>query len=242
MSITQSILLTAVFSLTAIASSSCHNVINGIGKSVKASGQTETKDYSYSSASVKSLDLATGVNVTFIPADSAKTTTVTVETDKAMMPYVVVELDGTELNIYRKNTVNNGGIAIDVEISGPSVSSWELGSGATLKVTGPLTISGTLDIDTSSGAIAYFNEIQAKKLSVDVSSCSSVAVSGVVAGKLSVDASSGAIAKISGIKGAKVSAEASSGAIVSLAGWASDIDTDASSGGSVRHSDLKLTR
>lgn len=234
-------MITAI-ALSSLALPACGLNINNLGKSLKPSGNTETKNYTFNSADISGLDIAAGVKVVYTPVDSAASASVTVQTDEVMMPHVVVELDDRELNIYRKSSFNANGIEINVKITGPALSSWEASSGSELIVAGALSATKEIDIDTSSGAGAKFTDINAPKVSVDVSSGSSAKISGVTAGKLSIDASSGATAEISGIKGSKVSADASSGSTVKLAGWASETSFDTSSGGSIRHSKLNVTQ
>lgn len=238
----KSLSMIATIAFTSLTLSACSLNINGLGKSIQPLGNTETKNYTFDSSKISGLELAAGVNVIYAPAESASTTTVTVETDEAMMPYVRVELDGSELNIYRKSDVSNGKIKINVKITGPSLSSWEMSSGSHLAVNGTVSTSSGVDIDTSSGASATFTSISAPRLSIDASSGSNVRVMGYDGGKLSAEASSGAMAEISGIKGASVSAEASSGGTVNLDGRAVATDFDSSSGGSIHSSKLKLTR
>ncbi len=245
MKFNKSLSLVIAIALSASALTSCGLNINGLAqsiKNVKKSGHTESKNYTFDSSKISGMDIAAGVNVTYTVSDSVASTAVTVETDEAMMPYVVVKLDGNELNIYRESNVSNSNIEINVEVTGPSLTSWEMSSGSQITVNGTVSVSTGAEIDASSGASAKFTSIHAPRLSIDVSSGSIANVAEFNGGKLSVDASSGAIAKITGIRGASVSAEASSGAIVKLDGWAADTDFDTSSGGSIRCSQLKHTR
>lgn len=245
MKIIKSSSLAIAIALSAISLTSCGLDINGLTRSadsVKGTGRSETKDLVYDSSKISGLDIAAGVNVTYNVVDSAASTTVTIETDEAMMPHVVAKLSGNELCIYRKSDVSDSNIGINVNVSGPSLSSWEMSSGSRLSVNGTVATSAKATIDISSGASAKFTSVKAPKLSIGAASGSVVNVAEFNGGKLSADASSGAIAAIYGIRGASVSADASSGATIRLNGWASDTDFDTSSGGSINSSRLKLTR
>ncbi len=242
MKIIKSLSLPAVIALSVISLTSCGLGINGMPNSVKKTGRSETKDLVYDSSKISGLDIAAGVIVTYNVADSAASTTVTIETDEAMMPHVVAELIDNKLNIYRESGVSNSNIDINVKVTGPSLSSWDMSSGSRLSVNGTVATSTKAMIDISSGASAKFTGVKAPKLTIDASSGSTVSVAEFNGGNLSADASSGATAAIYGIRGASVSADASSGAIINLYGWAADTDFDTSAGGSINSSRLKLTR
>lgn len=225
MKIIKPLSLAAATALSVISLTSCGLDINSFvknGNSVKETGRSETKVYLYDSSEISGLAVAAGVNVSYNVIDSATSTTVTIETDEAMMPHVVAELKESNLNIYRESDVSNSDIDIKVKVAGPSLPSWTVNSGSQLSVDGAVTTSTGSKIDISSGAIAKFTSVKAPKLSIG--------------------ASSGAVAAIYGIRGASVTAHASSGAAIKLYGWASDTDLDTSSGGSIDSSRLKLTR
>lgn len=245
MKIIKPLSLAAATALSVISLTSCGLDINSFiknGNSVKETGRSETKVYLYDSSEISGLAVAAGVIVSYNVVDSATSTTVTIETDEAMMPHVVAELKESNLNIYRESDVSNSDIDIKVKVAGPSLPSWTANSGSQLSVDGAVTTSAGSKIDISSGAIAKFTSVKAPKLSIGASSGAIVKVEEFNGSKLSADASSGAVAAIYGIRGASVTAHASSGAAIKLYGWASDTDFDTSSGGSIDSSRLKLTR
>ncbi|MEO1641831.1 MAG: DUF2807 domain-containing protein, partial [Pseudomonadota bacterium] len=145
---------------------------------------------------------------------------------------------------------------VEVEVSGGTLSVGRANSGNTWNTgRGPMVTvyatSKSLDtIDTSSGSI-FEGDMVAKDLTVDASSGSVVSLSGTCA-SIEVDASSGANIRADALScesgeadassGANVTiyaskyamADASSGANITIVGSPEDVETDKSSGASVR--------
>lgn len=212
---------TAIAIAAIITASSCSHAIGNF-KDVKPTGRIETISHTFQGRAINELDLSAGVDAVYTVDQTAKSTTVTIKTDEAMMPYVRVELDGDGLCIYRQGANNYMGIKVNATVTGPMLKSWDVSSGSNLSVFGDLSALGDVEIDASSGSEAQFY--------------------GLCCGKLSVDASSGAAVSVDKLTADKVEADASSGASIKLAGTASVTNFDSDSGGSVNASKLKTAR
>ncbi len=175
---------------------------------------------------------------------------VRVEAESNLLEYVKTEVNGSELSLgWKQNTNINTNETVRIFISLPKLQGLDGSSGCDFS--GKSVFYGEdLNLEASSAATIALEfegeEVEAsassgarislagkgREIDADASSGSAVEASGFLTEDARADASSGARVEVSASR--KLRADASSGARVRYGGNPADMDTDASSGGSVR--------
>lgn len=217
--------LAAALALTATLTScsldKMANVMGGGGQLPEGEIVSRTYDFN----GVTGIDTSSGIYVYYTCLEETKPVKVVGPEDVLAELSVKLDRDG-ELKLsfkgnrrfsYRKNEQH-----AMVYVTAPGVRKYDASSGGLIEMTGPVTVSGTLEADVSSGGDIVFD--------------------GLRAGKVDFDASSGGMIKAKKVHADRLSAHASSGADITLAGSAIAAELSASSGGAVNASKLDVMR
>lgn len=102
-------------------------------------------------------------------------------------------------------------------------------------------LNGNVEADLSSASSIKFGYVKGN-VDLETSSSASINIDSLIASTISAVSSSAGSISLSGISGGTISASASSGADINLSGKAETLDKHTSSGGSVKHSNLTLSR
>lgn len=187
------------------------------------------------------LDVSAGVKVIY-KISSAATPTVTITGDQDRIKLIDVIIRKNTLCITRAKDVKSSRIkGVTVTLSAPMVREIEASSGASVKCDDTVTISGSMDLDASSGADISFSSLTVDKIEIDASSGADITVRNVKADKAELEASSGASVTAASLAVKGMECEASSGGSVTATGSATTGKFSASSGGSVNASKLSVT-
>lgn len=103
------------------------------------------------------------------------------------------------------------------------------------------SLTGYLEADMSSAASLEIAKLKGD-LNIEASSASSITIDEIYPSSVKVEASSASSVKLSGLSGGNIDASASSGAKIKLSGKANTLRQNASSGGSIKHNNLTLSR
>lgn len=181
--------------LVSFVFSSCRHLFHN---SVKGDGNITTEKRTVSTFS--QLDIGSAIEVSLVQGDS---TSVRVEIDSNLQPYIEVYLKGSELHVEQKN---NSSISpthrAKVYVTVPSLERIEVSGACKLTSEGTITSAGKLDIAISGASEADMN-INAAGLSLNMDGASVANLKGDVK-DLDVDASGSCDLKAFGLTAANV--------------------------------------
>lgn len=232
--------LLAFVSVLSLGLSSCFSGFNGV------QGNREvTSEERKLQANVTSVKSSSGLNVYITQSNDVS---LRVEADSNLHEFIQTEVEDGVLKIFSKKNIWNAK-ARNVYVSIPTITSLESTSGSSLKSEGRLK-TDNLYLSSSSGSTLKL-DIESNNIIAQASSGSTLRVNGTAnsidassssgaslragdlqTNKASADASSGSSIRVYASKA--VHAEASSGASVRYAGSPEIVETDSSSGGSVK--------
>ena len=206
--------------LISVSVLSCRNGMRGSGNIIK-----ETRQLS----DINSLSVSGPIKVEI---KNGLTSSIIVEADDNIMPYVLTNISDKNLSIKLKgiNNVRNGTINIYLVV--PAVSKITTSASAEVRNTETIKNSDKLSFNASSGSLINVN-IDAPSVSADASSGADIILSGRTK-NLTAESSSGSKVNLFSLQAENATASASSGADVYVSASVG-VNANASSGGNIKY-------
>lgn len=223
--ILSSLLLAAVFGLSTMAKSCVSvgkdgakadvvvKVNDGHGGEVIASGADVTRNVNVGRFS--SLDVSSAIKVNYAVGSNVS---VSVTAPENVMPYVVVKVDGDELECYLKHkSFNLKNRQIVVNITAPMVKEIEASGASSVNVLSDVSGMASIEADASGASNVNFKSLSADKVEFDVSGASSIIATTVKAKLADLEASGASNITIAGTA-SSVGASASGASNIDISG------------------------
>jgi hypothetical protein len=220
-----SILLFIFFALFSTLSAQ-FNYNNG-GNKIKGNGTVATE--TRAASSFTGIDVGTSIRVELT---QSKNHSIEVEAEENILPYVITEISGRELNIYFKKGVSiKANKPIIVHVSMADLQEIDAGSASSVTTTSSFK-GADLEIECGSSAQVEI-EFEGNFVSADVGSAGRVELRGS-ANSVDLEVSSAGVIDAGDFKAKTAKVEANSAGSMSV--YASDrLDADASSAASIRY-------
>lgn len=185
----------------------------------------ETRDFG--TKKFNKVEVGSGISMVYTQDPNAS---VTAELKRGSWDQVEIKVNGDTLSAKRAKNSKWGryGPQLTVYAASPNLTSVDASSGSSFKGN---VVAGNLTVDASSGS-SLSMEGACKSLTLDASSGSSVSLDKLECENANVDASSGS--SISVFASKKADVDASSGSSISISGKPTEVNSDKSSGASVR--------
>lgn len=190
-------------------------------------GVTSAETRDFGSKNFNKVEVGSGISMVYTQDPKAS---VTAELKRGSWDQVEIKVNGDTLSAKRAKNAKWGryGPQLTVYAASPNLTSVDASSGSSFKGS---VVAGNLTVDASSGS-SLSMEGACKSLTLDASSGSSVSLDKLECENANVDASSGSSIRVFASKKADV--DASSGSSISISGKPTEVNSDKSSGASVR--------